>query len=723
MVEKYFSFDAGTVVALGRDSIKDVTTAITELVKNSYDADADTAIVEIITKDPSQSLIRISDNGSGMTEGRFDESWLRIGYSAKRTEKRTEKKRRSTGEKGIGRLSANRLGKKMTIYSSSSSEAEIHATIDWRDFETSKKDASKVAITLEKNEENVISYPENSKTGTQITITHLRDTWKKENIQDLHKELSLLCSPDETTSSPFKIILDSDLHPEISGEIKNSIEHKPLIYLELYYDGKENIIYRTDIIRKTKSGASRQTKGSSEKITLAQAINQKGQEKRISEIGEVRLSLKFYPQTSSYIDGVSFSKSDLKAYINDNAGIRIYRDSIRVKPYGEPGVPEGDWLGLADRRASDPAGKSRTSFKVTNKQVVGAVHISRDNNPTLLDSSSREGLLESDSLALLRSITMAGIRLLETAYVDESKAEKEKGHGQGSISQPVNEPKEQLEQLKKSISEISKEIPQELHQNIEEIEKSSTSIVKAYEDLADRNQTLRSLATIGISTAAFGHETENSLSQLSGSILLSEEILDDENPDITIVKREIAKAKRASTNISAWGRFALTRVKRDKRTRKNEPIDQLIINLISQLESAFESTSTEIITELSPVTGKVFSVDIESMLINLLTNSYFAVMRTQRKRKIKVTLLGKKINDRHSLMITISDSGPGIPKKLHDTIFEPLYSSRTDTKGRQTGTGLGLTIVKSIIDDSKGKITVDKDPELKGARFTITLPV
>jgi hypothetical protein len=108
---KRFSVDARAMLTWGRESIKDHTTAVLELVKNSYDAGATVVEVEIsASADPSASFIRITDDGHGMTEADVDQKWLRIGYSDKRQHTRTSKGRRKTGEKGIGRISADRLG-------------------------------------------------------------------------------------------------------------------------------------------------------------------------------------------------------------------------------------------------------------------------------------------------------------------------------------------------------------------------------------------------------------------------------------------------------------------------------------------------------------------------------------------------------------------------------------------------------------------------------------
>jgi HSP90 family molecular chaperone len=98
-----FRTDAGTIAHLGRDSIKDHTTAVLELVKNAYDADAEKVEIDIILNEDN-SYIRIADSGTGMSQSEVIENWLRIGFSTKRINKVSNKERRKTGEKGIGRF-------------------------------------------------------------------------------------------------------------------------------------------------------------------------------------------------------------------------------------------------------------------------------------------------------------------------------------------------------------------------------------------------------------------------------------------------------------------------------------------------------------------------------------------------------------------------------------------------------------------------------------------
>jgi hypothetical protein len=108
---KHFSVDARAMLTWGRESIKDHTTAVLELVKNSYDPGA--AIVEVqiwtgLFADGGRHVV--ADDGVGMSSDDVEKYWLRLGYSAKREYKFTPRGRRRTGEKGIGRISADRLG-------------------------------------------------------------------------------------------------------------------------------------------------------------------------------------------------------------------------------------------------------------------------------------------------------------------------------------------------------------------------------------------------------------------------------------------------------------------------------------------------------------------------------------------------------------------------------------------------------------------------------------
>ncbi|MCX6186216.1 MAG: ATP-binding protein, partial [Bacteroidetes bacterium] len=129
----------------------------------------------------------------------------------------------------------------------------------------------------------------------------------------------------------------------------------------------------------------------------------------------------------------------------------------------------------------------------------------------------------------------------------------------------------------------------------------------------------------------------------------------------------------------------------------------------------------EIKTKLENVIAKAHAMDIESIVLNLLTNSFNAVPNSNRPRKIRIELDHENKNNQKGMKLIIADSGPGIAKEYIDKIWIPLWTTKVGKKGRE-GTGLGLTIVKSIVDELEGDITVGIDDSLGGARFSIWLP-
>src|SRR5262245_33061240 len=129
---RHFSVDARAMLTWGRESIKHHTTAVLELVKNSYDASATVVVVEIRTASPTREpFIRVADNGIGMSAADVQTHWLRLGYSAKREERYTSRGRRRTGEKGVGRISADRLGEVLELRSQARGHHPVGLLVDW----------------------------------------------------------------------------------------------------------------------------------------------------------------------------------------------------------------------------------------------------------------------------------------------------------------------------------------------------------------------------------------------------------------------------------------------------------------------------------------------------------------------------------------------------------------------------------------------------------------
>jgi len=725
-MNKNFNIDARVILTLGRDSIKNHTTALVELVKNSYDADATKVWIDIFCRS-SNEYIRIVDNGCGMTEDEIDKYWLRIGYSEKRTNRFSSKKRRKTGEKGIGRISSDRLGSILSLKTKSIDSDIIGMVINWDDFDVEGKDLTSIPIKILDNPQmlNLISKNSNLKTGTELEINNLRQNWTKNDITNLYNELSILSPPFKEVID-FEIYLNNDIAEEYNRKIESPFFENAEIELNAKYYGKE-INY---------SVKDRFTNKSTEqkKITwnqLQQRIYGSKYEKTLEApiFGPISLTLMFWTRESSSILTENLRLSDLRTFLDQNAGVKIYRDNIRVKPYGNPKDPEGDWLGLAERKTRDPAGVGRPRWVVSANQVVGAIFVSRDNNSNLTDSSSREGLIHDEAFNQLKTLVLGCLRILEIhrheVYIKSETSEKKLSSPKEDVKVLNNELKilkKDLGTLKKHISKSSQRPVQRTIDQVVNVLETIPETQKSINELVSQSTVFRGLATIGIASAVFGHETQTSISNFLSSTYTVKNILEKTEDKNEFALNEILKSIKYAEQVASWGAFALARVQRDKRRKRKMSITKILNTTLSQVKPVFEAIDIEFQTKFEEIECVTFAMDIEAIFLNLLTNAYFACQQKIRKRTINITLKKMERNQISGYSISISDTGPGINKEIKKMIWKPLFTTKVDQDGKEIGTGLGLAIVDSIVKDLKGEKLVDNDPILKGARFLIWLP-
>ena len=103
---------------------------------------------------------------------------------------------------------------------------------------------------------------------------------------------------------------------------------------------------------------------------------------------------------------------------------------------------------------------------------------------------------------------------------------------------------------------------------------------------------------------------------------------------------------------------------------------------------------------------------IEEMILNLLNNAAAAMKTMEKGKKIVVT----SSVEGDGIILTVSDSGPGITPEIKDKIFDPYFTTKSD------GTGIGLSISHRIVTDHGGSLTVS-DSDLGGAEFRVKIPI
>ena len=121
--------------------------------------------------------------------------------------------------------------------------------------------------------------------------------------------------------------------------------------------------------------------------------------------------------TASKDDTNKFFYKDIKGrknFTKEFGGIKLYRDHFRVRPYGEYGGNDFDWLELAARVRRSPAGLGHLTgkWRVASEQIIGLVEISRENK-NLEDAANRNGIQEGEGLKQLKRVLLTVIHEFE----------------------------------------------------------------------------------------------------------------------------------------------------------------------------------------------------------------------------------------------------------------------------------------------------------------------
>ncbi|MBY5705720.1 GHKL domain-containing protein [Rhizobium leguminosarum] len=253
-------------------------------------------------------------------------------------------------------------------------------------------------------------------------------------------------------------------------------------------------------------------------------------------------------------------------------------------------------------------------------------------------------------------------------------------------------------------------------------------VVVSMVDVTQRELALKTLAeaqaelaraskatAIGAMSASLAHE----LNQPLGAVLVNASTLlrwlDRDPPDIAAARRSteriIRDAHRASEIIqNTRGLLSQTAGKLE-----TVRIDDLIDETLALMEHELQRSVTSIVVEMaSSVALPVVRIELQQVLINLITNAIQAMAESDADRR--VITLTTDARDRDHLRIVVRDSGPGIDAKILKTLFTPFKTTKA------TGLGMGLSICRSTIEARGGRLNGYND-DRGGAVFEIHLPM
>ena len=724
-----FSITARTALLLGRENISSSTVAVLEIVRNAYDADATEVIIKFRKASTTDGSIEIIDNGHGMNWEDINTKWMVIGTNNKQISPYSPNGRRKVGEKGIGRFALDRLATQTILETTSrlkTSEPTYHLEINWDKFADTPKSLHEIKHPLK----TVKRY---KKAGTRILMTGLRDNWTMKDYQALYKNLVVLIPPFEKKLAGFSIIFDCDEAPDLSGRIQSPLTEVALFKMkcDLNKDGKVKIEITTR--DDSKNGNFRRFK--SYKRNWKQLIDSSSEK---PSCGSLHFEFYWYLRETP-AKNLGISLRQLQEYLEIYGGVRIYRDGFRVKPYGDPGGG-GDWLSLNARRVRNPGGvRSKERWVVGENQVAAGVFISSDENPDLRDQTNREGLISNQAFEDMRLFVLKCIDYFETdrqEYERNKVLPEEPKTLEQSIQQLKDKYTKDIAKIENTIDSLSdekeKQVLKEMVRGLASSqEKNVDNLAAKYDveqiEIISKMQLLQNTATIGIAIASMGHEVlETSRHLLDAVNRISKRVkelmlLTDEK-----MQKYLGKLEKQGGTLYSIASFALGHANRDKRTRQKLNPDQVINDLYSETLVDLCNTNS---VNIKFISGKVpdiyaFPYEIESIVMNFVTNSIAAFnKRTEISESKLIEIETKYFENSRMLEIISRDNGPGIPDGDENRIFE-VYSTKVDKLGKPIGTGLGLVIVKDIVDSHKGKIKVlAHGKRLSGAEFTVSLPV
>ncbi|WP_233963510.1 ATP-binding protein [Pectobacterium versatile] len=208
----YFEISSALKSVIGKDLITNDFIAIFELVKNSFDANADN--VNLVFEDNNGQIekIFIIDDGKGMSYEDLVNKWLFVAYSAKKDGSEDKNLNKTyAGNKGVGRFSCDRVGGKLKLQSKSLSDSTVNILdVDWGEFEVdAKQKFENVAVKHDVAESFELpkGVSHDQKSGVVLEISDLREpeSWDRTKLKRLRSSLAKLINPFGNSVSPITL--------------------------------------------------------------------------------------------------------------------------------------------------------------------------------------------------------------------------------------------------------------------------------------------------------------------------------------------------------------------------------------------------------------------------------------------------------------------------------------------------------------------------------------
>ena len=725
-----FTVDAGIINRLGRELVGRGETAISELIKNAYDAEASSVNLIFENAYWAGGTLIIEDDGLGMTKEELVNGFMRISSSDKiHNPISPNYKRIKAGKKGIGRFATQRLGAQLTIITQTEGDNRaLKATINWNDFEMDSE--------LNEVSSGVEYIDKERNRGTTLIISQLEEGWSDAAVLRAYRYTENLLIPeplsqkridwDKSRQDPgFRASFYREIVSEETKIVDENLAflNHALAVIEGFIDANGQGYWRLSSEKLEahteyrKIGANREDDSSSYK-----------------DAHSIQFKTYYFIYERSLIPGPLFTY--VKNLGSEIGGIRLYRNGFRVSPYGEK---NNDWIGL------DESVRRRTYiFPHQNQSFFGFVEIEDNAADLFEETSSREGLIENNAFHEVRDFVYRTITTACTeiaALRQRKQTANQKDWEKKNPTQKVNDALNEFHKLinddnsqsGSSNGQENDECKKKKYQNIyEKIREGQEEQEEQTEKLQAEINMLRVLAGLGLIIGEFIHEIKYYFPGFKAEIDQLKKVL-DKNPDAlnrvsTLESNLVAMQSYTSffgTTISNNARRALEPINLKEEIKNFE--DVISRDCIKSGITILDNRDNLHVLLAEMKTVPMHRSEWASIFFNLYTNAKKAIKKKLDSDSGQILIECEQADD--IIYLDFSDNGCGVDPMIRERIFDAFVTTTSASpqgspdEELYTGTGLGLSIIKDIIESYNGIIYLMNVPKPNySTTFRIEIP-
>jgi len=779
-IKANFDASADIVSRLGAELFTDTSQALLELVKNSYDADATEVALDIRRSgiEGGKSYLTLQDNGTGMTEETIRDSWLRLSFSPKREQKQkrktTKRNRTPLGDKGLGRLGAQLLGKSLEIRTRPEGEAVEHTVrFEFPEF-TRSRTLSEVPLTWVIESRPSSPWPFRKRHGTIITIEDLvqADVWADPG--HLRRELGRLINP-------FGDIESFELSATVDGEeieiskLSRNVRESAMQRWKVSYDGRslklegtvrspwfqardkrrnellqETLLEadgRAELVERLSDGISEYSVGRARRPWLLE-LDREISLTQIADLpsanpdcGPFQMELDVVARDFSIAQAASLSVFDAakeyRDWLEEHGDVRIYREGFVV-------ASDYDLL-----RLGKGFSKAASFFSLRPANVLGYVALTAADNSELEETTDREGFRENHAFrrfdALLILIRDEINKVLDAAgrigseFAKELQARDKEAADAEALAEEANtlattaaEVKAEVESASKSIDELADAHP-DLSKNDQvalsaaqnalgnagkaledagRIAPAAEGVAGDFAELQENFQDLYETVGLGLAAEGLAHEITHVIQRLGERARLARAEIDKGSEIGPNLAILTEEVDSAAKGLRSQLKHLDPQLRLARTRRATVDLGEFVTEIAAYHRGRLASSAIEVaVTRKKPGKAWLSPGRLSQVLDNLILNSEYWVRREIEENGGSGTITLKV----EGAKVEITDTGPGVPEDMVEAVFRPYVSMKAG------GRGLGLFIARQLLEIDGGSLTIRRSSSGRYAIFVLDL--